>query len=425
VKSPHNTLKALSWVPSLYLAEGLPYVAVMTIAGIMYTRMGVPNSEMALYTSLLGLPWVIKPLWSPFIDILGTKRKWIIITQVLIATGFSVVALALPGALYFRLSMASFMAVAFLSATHDIAADGFYMVALDRKGQSFYVGFRTTFYRIAMMLGQGPVVMLAGVLEIYCDDIAQGWAMVFYILSGTFAFIALYHAFMLPEPITETACRRRASDVWLEFCETFFTFFTKPGIIGAICFMLLYRLPEALLNKLIAPFLLDTPDRGGLGLTTAQEGLTYGTVGLAGLLAGGLIGGIVATSGGLRRWLKPMAWSMSLTCLTFVYLSYADSPSLLTVNLCVCAEQFGYGFGCTAYTLYLIFFSEGSRPASHYAISTGFMALGLMLPGMIAGFIQEWLGYQLFFTATTLCCAVTIGVCYMIRLPHDNTPTKT
>lgn len=407
------------WVPTLYMAEGIPYVVVMTLAGIMYNRMGIPNSEMALFTSLLGLPWVIKPLWSPIVDILGTKRRWIIATQILIACGFASVGLVMPGEMYFRLSMASFMAVAFLSATHDIAADGFYMLALDTRNQSFYVGIRTTFYRVAMMLGQGPLVMLAGSLEITCGEISHGWAMVFYILSACFAVTALYHSLILPRPVNDcTNSHHSLDDVWHEFIGAFTSFFTKPHILSALCFMLLYRMPEAQLIRLIPPFLLDSPEAGGLGLTTTQEGFTYGTVGVIGLLVGGITGGMVTAFGGLRRWLIPMAWSMSLTCLSFVYLGYTEEPSLLTVNICVCIEQFGYGFGCTAYTLYLISFSEGSRPASHYAICTGIMALGMMLPGMAAGYIQEFLGYTDFFLWCTACCAATILVSHTVRLPE-------
>ncbi|MDE7411171.1 MAG: MFS transporter [Paramuribaculum sp.] len=414
-------VKGFSWVPSLYFAEGLPYIIVMSLAGIMYTRMGVDNSRMALFTSLLTLPWVIKPLWSPFVDIFSSRRRWIVVTQISIAAILLAIALAIPGQLYFRITIGAFFIVAFLSATYDIAADGFYIDALDSSMQSFFVGIRTTFYRIAMMAAQGPLVMLAGYFEQSSGDIPGSWALIFYILSGVFIFIAVYHFIVLPSPDARIKEKRRSgAEVWSEFLDTFRSFFMKPGIGGALLFILLYRLPEAQLVKLIPPFLLDSVENGGLGLTTVQEGAVYGTVGVIGLLAGGITGGIVASRSGLRRWLKPMAWSMSLTCLTFVYLSFADAPSLLTVNICVGLEQFGYGFGCTAYMLYLLMFSAGDRPASHYAVCTGLMALGIMLPGMVAGYIQQLLGYRGFFLWTTLCCVATVGVCYMIRLPkHD------
>lgn len=416
MKTHSKILRGFSWVPSLYIAEGLPYAVVMTLAGVMYNRMGIPNGDMAFYTSLLSLPWVIKPVWSPFVDIFGTRRRWILATQILMATALACVALALPGHSYFRYTMASFMAMAFLSATHDIAADGFYIEALDSAERSFFVGIRTTFYRIALVLVQGVLVALAGTLEICYGDIPQAWTMVFLILSALMGLMAVYHIIVLPRP--EAAKERKPHTigrVWKEFVQSFVSFFTKPGIWGALLFILLYRMPEGQLIRLIPPFLLDSPENGGIGLTTTQEGFAYGIVGIIGLLTGGVLGGILAARGGLRRWLMPMAWSMSLTCLSFVYLSFATEPSLLTVNVCVCVEQFGYGFGCTAYTLYLMDFSRGDRPASHYAICTGFMALGMMLSGMIAGYIQEAVGYRSFFLWTTACCAVTIGVCYLVR----------
>lgn len=413
-------LRGVSWIPTLYFAEGLPYTVVMSLAGIMYTRMGVVNSRMALYTSLLSLPWVIKPLWSPFVDIFSSRRRWIVVTQVSIAAMLFVIALALPGGMFFRVTLGAFFVMAFLSATHDIAADGFYIDALDESMQSFFVGIRATCYRVAMMAAQGPLVILAGYFEEVSGDVPQAWAWIFYILSGFYILFALYHFIVLPRPQKVVNQQHRSfAEVWSEFLNTFKSFFTKSGIGGALLFILLYRFPEAQLVRLIPPFLLDSIENGGLGLTTMQEGLAYGTVGVGGLLTGGILGGVVASMSGLKRWLKPMAWSMSLTCLVFVYLSRVESPSLFTINICVGIEQFGYGFGCTAYMLYLLMFSAGDRPASHYALCTGLMALGLMLPGMVAGYIQQWLGYDGFFLWTTLCCVATIGVSYFIKLPQS------
>lgn len=405
-----------TWIPTLYFAQGLPYVAVMTISVIMYKRLGISNTDISLYTGWLYLPWVIKPFWSPFVDIISTKRRWTLTMQWLIAAAFAGIAFALPTPLWFSLTLAVFWMVGFTSATHDIAADGYYMLALSEHQQSLYVGIRSTFYRVATVVGQGLLVIIAGALETATGDIPLSWAIVFAILSLLFLCFALYHSWAMPKVESKAGKLRSASDVWREFVDVFAEFFRKKQVGVAIIFMLLYRLPEAQLVKLINPFLLDPAEAGGLGLSTAQVGVVYGTVGIIGLTLGGIVGGIVAARRGLGFWLRPMAWSMSLTCLTFVYLSWASEPSLLTINTCVFIEQFGYGFGFTAYMLYLIYFSEGEFSTAHYSICTGFMALGMMLPGMAAGWIQETIGYRYFFIWTMICCIATIGVTYLLKI---------
>lgn len=584
-----------TWIPSLYMAEGIPYVIVMTVATVMYERMGLSNSQIALYTSWLYLPWVIKPFWSPFVDLLKTKRWWVVSMQFILAAAFAGIAFTIPSSFFFQLTLAVFWLMAFTSATHDIAADGFYMHALTTHGQSLYVGIRSTFYRIATIAGQGLLVILAGLIEMnsglaparlrvdaspqqvcvqqpaleektgeahflytpvlkevrtaegvssligqirqmnarngfikaeakaastpikkeesaftrfirltFGEDRALGsgpaprafmvgvrlseppqegksqilnvqfksgnqgiqleqsllssrleftsanwnrpayllfhvdtkikdhasavfegtsgnvplaWMAVFLTLSVLFLLTAFYHHCVLPRPTTDHAPHNAtAGNLLREFFETFKTFFTKPQAATAILFMLLYRLPEAQMVKLINPFLLDPIDHGGLGLTTGEVGLVYGTIGILGLTIGGIVGGIAAAHGGLKRWLWPMALSMSLTCATFVYLSYGSGHSLFTINLCVFIEQFGYGFGFTAYMLYLIYFSEGEHQTSHYAMCTGFMALGMMLPGMAAGWLQETIGYRHFFVWTMICCLATVAVCAFIKI---------
>lgn len=412
----HSRRSPWWWVPTLYFAQGIPYIAVMTISVIMYKRFGFSNTDIALYTGWLYLPWVIKPFWSPFIDIFSTKRRWILAMQMAVAAAFACIALTVGGPLFFRLSLAAFWLVAFISATHDIAADGYYMLALDEKQQSFYVGIRSTFYRIASVVGQGALVVAAGEIETRTSDIALAWRMVFYLLSALFLIFALYHAWSLPKAETQPARKNTPSEIAREFGKVFASFFRKPQTAMAIAFMLLYRLPEAQLVKLITPFLLDPVEKGGLGLTTSQVGWAYGTVGIIGLTLGGILGGILVARRGLRFWMRPMAWSMSLTCLTFVYLSYAQAPSMAVIDICIFVEQFGYGFGFTAYMLYLIRFSEGEFATAHYSICTGFMALGMMLPGMAAGWIADIAGYRWFFLWTILCCTATIAVASRLKI---------
>ena len=414
----NKKLSPWAWIPTLYFAQGLPYVAVMTISVIMYKKLGISNTDIALYTSWLYLPWVIKPFWSPFIDLLKTKRWWVVTMQILVGAGLAGIAFTIPMPNFFQITLAIFWLVAFSSATHYIAADGFYMLALSVRDQAMYVGIRSTFYRIATIAGQGLLVVLAGELEKRTSTIAMAWSITFYILAGLFIAFYLYHSYILPHPSADKPAvgNVTASNIFKEFFATFTSFFKKPQAGVAILFMLFYRLPEAQLVKLINPFLLDPIEKGGLGLSTAEVGWVYGTIGIIGLTLGGIIGGICAAKGGLQKWLWPMAWSISLTCITFVYLGYFQPQDLLTINICVFIEQFGYGFGFTAYMLYLIYYSDGEHKTAHYAICTAFMALGMMLPGMMAGWLQEHIGYEKFFIWVMICCAATIAVCAFIKI---------
>lgn len=615
-----NKVSPWAWIPSLYLAEGLPYVAVMTISVIMYKRMGISNTDIALYTSWLYLPWVIKPFWSPFVDLLKTKRWWIVTMQLLIGAGFAGIAFTIPLPFFFQATLAFFWLLAFSSATHDIAADGFYMLGLDTNQQAMYVGIRSTFYRVATIMGQGILIILAGFLEsvsgtepvkinidvnpqytqstlylpgngsealspsshndgelkfVLNSDVVQlgtgsidkdslqiflnavitqnydngfiqeknllggngdlaaatrseswwtanvskplgswiknnfgekreiisesnkagniavaavmlsqkpdqgkdfvlnttmnsgdksislihgerlsfnetnwnkpayivfqadpkltvaasaeykglsgnipfAWSITFFVLAGLFILFSFYHKVALPKPDSDKPhAHLTAQSIVKEFSATFVSFFKKPQAAAAIFFMLTFRFSEAQLLKLINPFLLDSRDIGGLGLTTGEVGLVYGTIGIIGLTLGGIIGGIVASKGGLRKWLWPMTLSMLLTIATFMYLSFTQTDSLIVINICVFIEQFGYGFGFTAYMLYLMYYSDGEQKTAHYAICTGFMALGMMIPGMFAGWLQELLGYNHFFIWVMICSIIPIIAVALLKI---------
>ena len=406
-----------AWVPTLYFAQGLPYVAVMTISVIMYKRLGISNTDIALYTSWLYLPWVIKPFWSPFVDLLKTKRWWVVTMQMLVGAGLAGVAFTLPTDFFFQASLAVFWLVAFSSATHDIAADGYYMLALEPHEQAFFVGIRSTFYRISTIAGQGILVMIAGALETSTGKIPMSWSITFFIMAGLFIAFCLYHKFILPKPASDKpSVTVTASNLMKEFFATFASFFKKKQVAIAILFMLFYRFPEAQLVKLITPFLIDPREVGGLGLTTTEIGLTYGTIGIIGLTVGGILGGILASRGGLKKWLWPMALIISLPNIAFVYLASVQPESFWVINLCVFIEQFGYGFGFTAYMLYMIYFSDGEHKTAHYAICTAFMALGMMLPGMAADWLQEQLGYENFFIWVMICCIGTLVVTAFLKV---------
>lgn len=387
-----------NWIPSLYFAQGLPFVAVMTVSVIMYKRLGISNTEIAFYTSWLYLPWVIKPLWSPVVDILKTRRYWIVAMQLLVGAGFAAIALSLQTDDFFRYSLATLWLVAFSSATHDIAADGFYILALNDHEQAWFVGVRNTFFRLAMISGQGLLVMVAGLLEDETNNLQLSWSIAFYLLAAVFVLLFAWHRRVLPRPGTDIAGETESPRMLLaRFVETFVTFFRKEHIGKVIAFLLLYRVAEAQLAKLAPPFLLDDRVAGGLALATADVGFVYGTAGALMLTLGGLFGGFLAARDGLKHWLWWMVMAINLPNAVYILLAYLQPESLLPIVIAVGVEQFGYGLGFAAYTLYMLYVSKGLHSTAHFAICTGFMALGMMLPGMVSGWLQETLGYQHFF----------------------------
>ena len=379
----------------------------------MYKNLGISNAEIAFYTSWLYLPWVIKPFWSPFVDLLKTKRWWITSMQLLIGAGLAGIAFFLPTTFFFQATLAVFWLMAFSSATHDIAADGFYMLALNESEQSLFVGIRNIFYRIATITGQGLLIVLAGMLEKWTGNIPYAWSLVFFVCAGLFIAIGLYHSYQLPKPTTDKGASLGSLG------NLFKTFFQKKGIVLSLAFILLYRLGEAQLAKLASPFLLDKPEMGGLNLSTEQVGIIYGTIGVIALLIGGIVGGIVASKHGLKKWLWYMVAAMNVPNLVYVYLAFVQPENFWIISSCVAIEQLGYGFGFTAFMLYLIYVAQGPYQTAHYAICTGFMALGMMLPGMIAGWLQEMMGYDWFFIWVCLCTIPGIILAGFLPIPED------
>ena len=401
---------------------------------MMFTKMGVPNGDMALFTSLLYLPWTIKPFWSPFVDIFKTKRWWVIAMQLLMTAAFVLLTLTIPHPSadviasgqtpisLFTVMLFIFILVAFASATHDIAADGFYMLGLSEHEQASFVGIRSTFYRLSSIFGQGVLLVIAGILESRMNNIPVAWQLTLLITSVIFAILTLWHIFIVPRPANDiSSLSSRGSQVSVrtivrEFIRTFITYFQKKGVLIAILFMLCYRLPEAFLIKMINPFLVAPLEKGGLALPTEDVGIVYGTIGILFLTIGGILGGWFASSRGLKGSLWWMVGCMTLPCLSFVYLSIFQPSNLVAIATSIAIEQFGYGFGFTAYMLYMMYFSEGEFKTAHYAICTAFMALSMMLPGMVAGYLQEAVGYVNFFLIVMLCCLATIGVSTLIKI---------
>lgn len=445
-----------AWVPSLYFAEGIPYFVVNVISVTLFKRLGMSNGDLALYTSLLYLPWVIKPLWSPVVDVFKSKRWWILVMQAIITVSFALLALSVSPDV-FGLSLVIFYVIAFASATHDIAADGFYMLALSEQEQSLFVGIRSTFYRISSVFGQGVIVVVAGLLEERMGSIPSAWKVTLLLCGALFALLTLWHCRSLPKVERNLAgghdSDRKAAEAgiegakaadagameakeadempepcvpaggksvvhkggWGDMWRVWKTFFMKDGVWLALAFMLLYRLPEALSVKMLTPFLLDPPEAGGLGLSTAQSGLVYGTAGVIALTIGGILGGVYAARKGLRKSMWIMALSLALPCAVYLFLALVQPERMWIVYACVVLDQFGYGFGFTAYMLYMMKFAEGEFVTSHYAICTAFMALSMMIPGLFAGWMQEALGYVGFFIIVMICCLATVFVTLFVR----------
>ena len=408
------------WIPTVYAAEGLPNIIVTGVSVVILLQMGMTNTQIALYTSWLQLPWIIKPLWSPFVDIFKTKRWWVIAMQMLLGAAFAGVAFTIGSSWWFECIMFFLFLMGFSSATHDIAADGYYMIELDDHDQSFFVGIRNTVYRLAVIFGNGVLVPVAGLIQKASGGkVAFSWSLVFFGLAGLFLAIALYHRFYLPESANDKPRKLSASETWRTLGRSFSTYFTKFPLketVVALLFLLLFRFPEALLTKMSPTFLLRPASEGGLGLSTEQYGLAYGTIGVIGLMLGGILGGILASRDGVKKWLWPMVLALTLPDLVYVYLSAGHEAGIGLVTACIFVEQFGYGFGFTALTLYMLYFSQGEFKTSHYSICTGITYLGLMLPGMVSGYLADRLGYHQFFVVVMAFCLVTFLVTALIKI---------
>ena len=412
-----------SWIPTLYIAEGLPNVVVMTVAVVMYMQLGLSDTDIALYTGWLGLPWVIKPLWSPFVDLYRTKRWWVLAMQMLLGSSLAGVAFCLNAPFWFQGSMAFFFLMAFSSATHDIAADGYYMLELDDHQQVWFVGIRNTFYRLAVIFGNGVLIPVAGVLQVvFRYQKAFTWSLVFYGLAALFIAIWLYHSAIMPRSQADGAHDTSVGEVFQGVGRAFNSFFRKlppREMLFALLFLLFYRFPEALLTKMSVTFLMRPGSAGGLGLSPQEFGLASGTVGVIGLTLGGILGGMLAGRDGFKRWLWPMVCAITLPDVVYVYMSFAMPDNLLLISLLLFVEQFGYGLGFTALTLYMLYFSKGHFQTSHYAFCTAISYLGLMIPGMMSGWMKDTMGYQMFFLVVMALCSVTFAVTAFIKVDPE------
>ncbi|WP_291285244.1 MFS transporter [Flavobacterium sp.] len=423
------------WIPFLNFASGLPYAIIISVSVIMYKNLGISNEDIGVYTSLLYLPWVIKPLWSPLIELTGTKRKWFLSMQLLISIAFLVVGFTIPATGFFMMTLAIFWVAAFASASNDIASDGFYLLVLPKEQQSFFLGIRSTFYRLSMLAGNGLIVLLAGYLEHKYGDNTKAWSYTMIIVGLLMTFITLYNFIFTPkDEINASESTDKAHHQ--NFATVFTSFFQKKQIGIILAFILVFRLGESQLLKMLSPFLLDGKELGGMGLDTEAVGIIYGTLGIFALTVGGILGGIALSKHGLTKWMFPMFLTMHLPILGFIGLAHfqpqdifhlhlnfyffeINSPLNLYTCITVILEQFGYGFGFTGFMMYLIHVAEGESKTAHYALATGFMALGMMLPGMLSGFIQKYLGYENFFIWVVIATIPGLILSRFLIFPKD------
>jgi PAT family beta-lactamase induction signal transducer AmpG len=408
--------RAWAWIPVLYFTQGFPFVMVVVVSVIMYKKLGISNADIGLYTSWLYLPWVIKPLWSPYVDLISTKRNWFLWMQLIVSAAFLAIGFFLPTNLFFVTTLACFWMAAFASATNDVASDGYYMIGLTQDKQSFFVGIRSTFYKLANVTGQGLLVILAGFLENEFGDNAKAWSYTMIVTGILMLALTIGNFFVTPKYESSDAI---ALEKPKGFLEVFRTFFNKKGMGIALAFVLFFRLGESQLVKMAAPFFLDPVEKGGLGYTTAEVGTIYGTVGVIFLTIGGILGGILISRDGLKKWLLPMVLSLNIPNAFYAFLALTGTTHIVPVVTTVVLEQFGYGFGIAGFMVYLIYIAEGASKTSHYALATGFMALGMMLPGLISGFMQEWLGYDGFFIWVVIGALPALFILKYLDYPPD------
>ena len=411
----NNSKNPWIWVPTLYLTESMPYVVIITVSVIMYKNLGISNSDIGLYTSFLYLPWVIKPIWSPILELFGNKKQWFLSMQLILSLVFLGVGLTTGADQFFTITLAFFWMGAFASATNDIASDGLYLIALKPDQQSFFVGMRSTFYRVGMITGQGFIVILAGYLEEKFGDPAQAWSWTMIGVGALMLTLTGVNYLSTPKVIEARVAKADQPS----FGKVFSTFFTKQNIGLSIGFVLLYRLGESQLVKMASPFFLDAREAGGLGLSTTEVGFIYGTLGVIALLTGGILGGILISRDGLGKWMMPMAFAINAPNIGYIFLAWLQPESIAFATTVVVIEQLGYGFGFAAFMVFLIFLAEGIFKTAHYALATGFMAMGMMLPGMLSGYMQQWLGYPGFFVWVVIATIPGFVMAYVVKYPRE------
>ncbi len=405
------------WVPTTYICEGVPSAMAVTISTLIYKDLNVPNETIAFWTSWIAVPWAIKPLWSPVVDLYGTKRNWLRWTQVALGIAFAMLMLQITQTNFFYPSLLLWFGIVFISATHDIACDGTYLLGLNPSQQAWFSGIRSTFFRGGLLVGTAAMPYLVGKLQAAKYSNGESWSLAIASIACLFFFLSFWHSHVLPTPIGDRPSSPTKKESSTPFLEIFLSFFKQKKIVIILAFLLLYRLGESQLVKIAALFLKDPTTVGGIGLTNDQFGISYGTFGICGLLAGGLLSGILVSRDGFKKWILWMTIAINVPDLLYVYMAYYQPNDYFLITSFICIEQIGYGFGFTGYMIFMMSCAKGEYKAAHYAIATGFMTLGMLLPGMMSGYIQKFLGYPLFFV--WVCIATIPGFLLIPFLPID------
>lgn len=416
-------LKPAIFIPTLYFLEGLPYALVVYASVVFYKNLGESLQFIGQVTSLFYLPWVLKFAWAPMVDLFGTKRGWIVVAQVVLAVICLVFALTvgtLPTASVIYFTLAGFSLMALISATHDVSIDGFYLETLDKEQQSYFVGVRNAVYKVAILFGQSLLVFMVGLLQKNMGmPLAGGWALAFGLCAVICLAAAALHYFGLPKPAAPTAgaeVKEKDPFTLKSFLTVFRTYFDQEKILWIVIYILIFRLGDALVLKMAYPFLLDDAAKGGMGYSNEQLGLITG-VGIGFLLLGGILGGIVVSKFGLKRTLMPTAIFQNLSIILYYFLAQYR-PDMVVVYIFNSIEQFGYGLGTAAYTVFLLSTVKSNYKAGHYAVATAMMALGIMLPGYWSGNLAAMLGYKTFFLVSFL--AAIPGMMVILLLPMED-----
>lgn len=423
----------LTWVPSVYFAMGMPFIAVNLVSTFMFKDLGISDTQIAFWTSIIMMPWTLKFLWSPFLEIYRTKKFFVVLTQLLSGLLFGVVALSLHFDYFFAISISTMAVIALSGATHDIATDGVYMDALNPQLQAKYIGVQGAFYNVAKLVANGGLVALAGMLAAHFGAIEGGtltqnlpaykeaWSLIFVIIAALLLVLGLYHARMLPN--TQPAQRQATTgrEVLMQLWVVIRDFFTKRHIVYYICFIILYRFAEGFVMKIAPLFLRSSREVGGLGLSLTEIGTLNGVFGSAAFVLGSLLAGEYVSRRGLKRTLFSLCIVFNFPFMAYTLLALYQPESLTLIGLGIVAEYFGYGFGFVGLTLFMMQqIAPGKHQMSHYAFASGIMNLGVMLPGMMSGYFSDLLGYRNFFVYVLLAAIPALLITYFIPFTYDD-----
>ena len=410
----------MRWVPTLYFVQGMQFFVVMLIAGLMFKNMGVANDLIARWTGLLGLAWAIKPLWSPFLELVRSKKLIVVTMQFTGAAGLALMAMALQLPSYFAAAIAVLFLLAYASATHDIACDGLYMASLDNKQQAAYAGWQGAFFNASKFLTLGGLLVLAGHLE-KSVGVFNAWSGIFALLAVMLAGLAAYNAWALPNPLSVPTGKLSVASITQTLSEVVVDFLKKPGIWVAILFIVLFRFAEGQVQTIGPLFMLEAREKGGLGLSTEAMGGIYGTVGTGAFLAGSILGGYFTAWLSLRRAMPVLILAMAVPNVVFYYLSITLPQDLFHISVAVAVEMFGYGFGFVGMILYIMqAVAPGKFQTAHYALGSGVMQLGFILSKTISGDVQMAMGYQSFFLWTIACGVPALALMFFVKFPSAN-----